>query len=221
MSSCVPRTFLYPGPDLKQPRTGELSMGSRRHDHRQRRDARHRIRVAGVRRGGDRQASGSAGKDRGRLCRRRRDADPHALSVGRPQRLRHRLLRPRPACRCAWPGRACCAIPTCRLRRIGAEIEPGADFAALRRGDLVFWNGHVAIMTDPDTMIHASGHTMTVAHEPLRQAIDRIGYLYGGPTGFRRPVKALSAGANIPLPCRRRSAAARRARTRPSARASA
>ena len=44
-----------------------------------------------------------------------------------------------------------------------------------------------AIMTDPDTMIHASGHTMTVAREPLRQAIDRIGYLYGGPTGFRRP----------------------------------
>ena len=43
------------------------------------------------------------------------------------------------------------------------------------------------IMTDPDTLIHASGHTMTVAREPLRQAIDRIGYLYGGPTGFRRP----------------------------------
>jgi cell wall-associated NlpC family hydrolase len=70
---------------------------------------------------------------------------------------------------------------------VGSAIEPGPDFAGLARGDLVFWNGHVAIMTDPATMIHASGHTMTVAHEPLRQAIDRIGYLYGGPTGFRRP----------------------------------
>ena len=70
---------------------------------------------------------------------------------------------------------------------IGIEIEPSGDFAALRRGDLVFWKGHVAVMTDPDNMIHASGHTMTVAREPLRQAIDRIGYLYGGPTGFRRP----------------------------------
>ena len=70
---------------------------------------------------------------------------------------------------------------------IGSEIEPGADFSGLRRGDLVFWKGHVAIMTDPDDMIHANGHTMTVAREPLREAIDRIGYLYGGPTGFRRP----------------------------------
>ena len=70
---------------------------------------------------------------------------------------------------------------------IGADIDPGADFLALGRGDLVFWNGHVGIMTDPDILIHASGHTMTVAREPLRQAIDRIGYLYGGPTEFRRP----------------------------------
>ena len=78
---------------------------------------------------------------------------------------------------------------------IGAAIEPGADFAGLRRGDLVFWKGHVAIMTDPDTMIHASGHTMTVAHEPLRQAIERIGYLYGGPTGSAGRVKASLSSA--------------------------
>ena len=74
-----------------------------------------------------------------------------------------------------------------QVATIGIEIEPSGDFSALRRGDLVFWKGHVAVMTDPDNMIHASGHTMTVAREPLRQAIDRIGYLYGGPTGFRRP----------------------------------
>jgi hypothetical protein len=35
-------------------------------------------------------------------------------------------------------------------------------------------------------MIHASGHTMTVARETLAGAVARIGYLYGGPTGFRR-----------------------------------
>jgi hypothetical protein len=28
---------------------------------------------------------------------------------------------------------------------------------------------------------------MTVSCEGLDEAIDRIGYLYGGPTGFRRP----------------------------------
>ena len=57
----------------------------------------------------------------------------------------------------------------------------------LRRGDLVFWKGHVAIMTDAETMIHANGHTMLVSREGLKEAIARIGYLYGGPTGFRRP----------------------------------
>ena len=44
---------------------------------------------------------------------------------------------------------------------IGEPIEPGDGFPGLRRGDLVFWKGHVAIMTDAETMIHANGHTMT------------------------------------------------------------
>lgn len=57
----------------------------------------------------------------------------------------------------------------------------------LRRGDLVFWRGHVAIMLDGVQMVHANGHTMTVAREPLREAIDRIAPLYGQPTGYRRP----------------------------------
>ncbi|MER8971040.1 MULTISPECIES: NlpC/P60 family protein [unclassified Mesorhizobium] len=69
---------------------------------------------------------------------------------------------------------------------VGEPLDPGPDFAGLRRGDLVFWKGHVAIMTDPETMIHANGHTMLVSREGLREAVARIGYLYGGPTGFRR-----------------------------------
>ena len=69
---------------------------------------------------------------------------------------------------------------------IGEPFEPGPGLAGLRRGDLVFWKGHVAIMTGDRDMIHASGHTMTVAREGLAEAVERIGYLYGGPTGFRR-----------------------------------
>jgi cell wall-associated NlpC family hydrolase len=72
-------------------------------------------------------------------------------------------------------------------KTIGRPLEAGGDLSGLRRGDLVFWKGHVAIMTDAMTMIHANGHTMMVSHEGLRQAIARIGYLYGQPTGFRRP----------------------------------
>jgi cell wall-associated NlpC family hydrolase len=70
---------------------------------------------------------------------------------------------------------------------IGAKLDIGDDLAGLQRGDLVFWKGHVAIMLDAASMIHASGHTMRVTREPLADAVSRIGHLYGGPTGFRRP----------------------------------
>lgn len=70
---------------------------------------------------------------------------------------------------------------------VGAALDIGPDLSGLRRGDLVFWKGHVAIMADEETIVHASGHQMTVASEPLAEAVDRIGYLYGGPTAYRRP----------------------------------
>lgn len=70
---------------------------------------------------------------------------------------------------------------------IGHPLDPGSGFRDIRRGDLVFWKGHVAIMTDGENMIHANGHTMLVSHERLDDAIGRIGYLYGHPTSFRRP----------------------------------
>ncbi|MCY1246058.1 hypothetical protein D9M72_592590 [compost metagenome] len=57
----------------------------------------------------------------------------------------------------------------------------------LKRGDLVFWKGHVALMEDDETLIHANGHTMTVAREGLEASIKRIGWLYDQPTGYRRP----------------------------------
>ena len=43
-----------------------------------------------------------------------------------------------------------------------------------RRGDLLFWQGHVALVVNPDTLIHANGHTMSVAYEGIRTAIARI-----------------------------------------------
>jgi cell wall-associated NlpC family hydrolase len=70
---------------------------------------------------------------------------------------------------------------------VGEAVGPGPDFSTLRRGDLVFWKGHVAIVAGPDEIIHASGHTMCVTHESLSGAVSRIGYLYGAPTAFRRP----------------------------------
>lgn len=44
----------------------------------------------------------------------------------------------------------------------------------LRRGDLVFWKGHVGIMQDRQILLHANGHNMMVVSEPLHIAVERI-----------------------------------------------
>lgn len=49
-----------------------------------------------------------------------------------------------------------------------------ADTAA-QRGDLLFWPGHVAWVSAPDMILHANAHTMSVAFEPLTEALARIG----------------------------------------------
>ena len=50
----------------------------------------------------------------------------------------------------------------------------------LRRGDLVFWRGHVGLMLDAVTLLHANAHHMLVAREPLSDARDRIQRNGGG-----------------------------------------
>ena len=63
----------------------------------------------------------------------------------------------------------------------------GPDLAGLRRGDLVFWRGHVGLMLDAETLIHANGHHMAVAAEPLAEAVARIrAHSFGAVTGLRR-----------------------------------
>jgi len=48
------------------------------------------------------------------------------------------------------------------------------DLSALRRGDLIFWKGHVAIVRDPDSLLHANAYHMAVAVEPIAEAVTRI-----------------------------------------------
>ncbi|MFN4157327.1 MAG: NlpC/P60 family protein [Gemmobacter sp.] len=62
-----------------------------------------------------------------------------------------------------------------------AAFAPAAG--AMRRGDLLFWPGHVAMALDAATIIHANGHHMAVVAEPLAEAQARI----GPPTDHRRP----------------------------------
>ena len=59
-------------------------------------------------------------------------------------------------------------------RHAGIAVPFDSSLSGLRRGDLVFWRGHVGIMSDADTVLHANAHHMRVAEESLRQATDRI-----------------------------------------------
>lgn len=43
-----------------------------------------------------------------------------------------------------------------------------------QRGDLIFWPGHVGLMQDSTTLLHANASHMFVASEPLEQACQRI-----------------------------------------------
>jgi cell wall-associated NlpC family hydrolase len=50
-----------------------------------------------------------------------------------------------------------------------------AEMHALKRGDLIFWKGHVAIVRDAETIVHANAYAMATAIENTRDAIARIG----------------------------------------------
>ena len=65
---------------------------------------------------------------------------------------------------------------------IGAEVAE----ADLRRGDLMFWKGHVALVADERTILHATGHAMAVVTEGLAEATARILAQGGGPVIARR-----------------------------------
>ena len=56
---------------------------------------------------------------------------------------------------------------------LGRALEPH-ERSSLLRGDLIFWNGHVAIVRDGSTMVHANAHHMATVIEPIEPAIARI-----------------------------------------------
>ncbi|WP_374547499.1 NlpC/P60 family protein [Rhodoblastus sp.] len=58
--------------------------------------------------------------------------------------------------------------------QLGRPANLGETLRGLRRGDLVFWPGHVGIMQNEQLLIHANAHTMTVASELLTAVRDRV-----------------------------------------------
>ena len=57
---------------------------------------------------------------------------------------------------------------------LGHAVASAADFSNLRRGDLMFWQGHAAVVVDPATLLHANAFHMAVVREPLTEAVQRI-----------------------------------------------
>jgi cell wall-associated NlpC family hydrolase len=49
-----------------------------------------------------------------------------------------------------------------------------SDTRKLKRGDLIFWKGHVAIARNADTIVHANAHHMATVIEATGEAITRI-----------------------------------------------
>ena len=68
------------------------------------------------------------------------------------------------------------------------EATLGRDCASepRRRGDIVYWPGHVAIMLDSERLIHANSFHMQVEIETLRDALARIAPVAGAVTSIKR-----------------------------------
>lgn len=178
------RTFLYPAPDLKRPTAAHLSLGAR-------------LAVAG--REGDYLAVPGGYVFAGH-CRPLDATEPDF--AGTAERL---VGTPY-----LWGGRTtlgldCSGLVQLCLEQAGLACPRDADqqerglgqalpldMDGLRRGDLVFWRGHVGMMLDRETLIHANGHHMAVAVEPLDTAVRRILEKSYGPVTALRRLPALS-----------------------------
>ena len=179
----APRSFLYNGPDLRFPNAHAISMGSR-------------LTVVGE--------AGTRGTRYFLLNDGRSVIANHCAPIGESAGVDYVAIAARfletPY---LWAGRSglgidCSGLVQLAMQMMSLEAPRDSDMQAaglgspitrddLRRGDLVFWKGHVGIMEDEATLLHANGHTMNVARENVNAAIERIGWLYEQPTGYRRP----------------------------------
>jgi len=82
-------------------------------------------------------------------------------------------------------GVACPRDSDMQEQALGTPVA-AADRSELRRGDLVFWKGHVAIMRDRMSLLHANAFHMAVVIEPLAEAVGRIRDSGSEITGVRR-----------------------------------
>ena len=179
---CVPRTLVFPAPDIKRPPLSFLPMGAR-------------VTVTGT--AADHNAGYAQLLDGGFVVEQHLEpADavaPDFVAVA------ERFL----GAPYLWGGKSVAGIDcsglvqqACAMAGVEAprdtdmqERELGTRIAgieALARGDLVFWKGHVGIMLDGVRLLHANAHHMMTAVEPLSEAVARIAARGSAVTGIRR-----------------------------------
>ena len=71
-------------------------------------------------------------------------------------------------------GIACPRDSDMQEQALGTSISSDLAASEPRRGDLVFWAGHVGIVRDQSSLLHANAFHMSVAIEPIAEAISRI-----------------------------------------------
>ncbi len=79
---------------------------------------------------------------------------------------------------CQACGIACPGDADMQEAELGETLDPDMP---RKRGDLVFWKGHVGWLCSPDTLVHANAHHMAVAYEGFDAAVERIEAQGDGP----------------------------------------
>jgi cell wall-associated NlpC family hydrolase len=83
-------------------------------------------------------------------------------------------------------GMACPRDSDMQEAALGRVVGTSIDHIELKRGDLVFWKGHVAMVRDDKNLLHANAFHMAVAIEPIAEAVARIRAAGGNVTAVRR-----------------------------------
>ncbi len=181
----APRSFTYPGPDLRFPRRGELSMGAI-------------VDVTGE--------AGTRGTKYALLSDGSAMIADHLVPIGEAASDYVSVAEMFVHTPYLWGGASgfgidCSGIVQLSMRMAGIQVLRDTDQQersigeqidpanGLQRGDLVFWKGHVALVSGTDRIIHATAAFMAVVREPLAAAIARIAAEGGGPVTHRRRLR--------------------------------
>jgi cell wall-associated NlpC family hydrolase len=162
------RTLVFPAPDIKQPPLASLSLGSR---------------IVVLRREGDFVVTDAGGFIPTRHLVSLASVEPDFVAIAARFLGAPYLWGGRSSLGVDCSGLVQVALQSAGLQcprdsdmqtSIGASVPFDGDLGALRRGDLVCWNGHVGIVSAPGRILHANAFHMAVVEEPLAEAVARI-----------------------------------------------